>query len=81
MRRCLGFLYLADTPSRNASAALDAFNTDLFTFVNNSFSLRGASQSLGMVGRTVEAEEMQAAAEYAWRYADVPLPSACPQLA
>ena len=82
VRRCLGAVYLADTPHRNATAALEMYTRDLATFVNNSWSLVGAAQSLGMLGRKVEAAQMAAWAKIAWNHSDVPLPvSPCPQLA
>ena len=81
VRRCQGTLYLADTPIRNASKALEIFEHDLEKFVNNTWSLVGASQSYKMLGQKAEADKMEAWAKEAWKWSDVPLPaSACLQL-
>ena len=80
VRRCLGYVYL-HSEQRNATAALQLFLADLDTYVNNSRSLLGASQSLRLLGRESEAERMLAWADQAWRHADVPLNTTCPQLA
>lgn len=81
VRRCLGYALLANGPTQNATAALALFEDDLHTFVNNSWSLLGAAQSLRALNRSTEAAQMQAWATEAWKYADVPLVTPCHQLA
>lgn len=81
VRRCLGYALLAKGPTQNASAALALFEDDLRTFVNNSWSLLGAAQSLKTLNRETEAAQMQARATQAWKNADVPLTTPCHQLA
>ena len=82
-RACLGHALLqpAGGAPLNASEALEVFTADLRAYPENGWSLLGSSDALRALGRDAEAEAMRERALVAWQDADVPLVSACPQLA
>lgn len=81
-RHCLGAL-LASAPEAeggNATEALETFERDLTAFVENAWSLYGAAAAAEKMGKVEEAKQYKTRAGSAWRRADEPFVSPCPQL-
>eukprot|EP00656_Telonema_subtile_P040149 TRINITY_DN45213_c0_g1_i1.p1 TRINITY_DN45213_c0_g1~~TRINITY_DN45213_c0_g1_i1.p1 ORF type:complete len:244 (-),score=46.63 TRINITY_DN45213_c0_g1_i1:180-911(-) len=76
IRHCLGYLYL----KVDAQRALTVFHEALSVFPENARSLLGVSQALALLGQHAQSEGYAQRAVVAWRGADVPLSSSCPQL-
>eukprot|EP00567_Pseudictyota_dubia_P011335 CAMPEP_0197440608 /NCGR_PEP_ID=MMETSP1175-20131217/7060_1 /TAXON_ID=1003142 /ORGANISM="Triceratium dubium, Strain CCMP147" /LENGTH=669 /DNA_ID=CAMNT_0042970743 /DNA_START=90 /DNA_END=2099 /DNA_ORIENTATION=- len=80
-RQCLGVaLLLAPEPARDAPRALEVFRKDLEAFPENAWSLNGAADAMESLGRVEEAQAYREREKAAWRTADTPFDSPCPQL-
>lgn len=83
-RHCLGYILLEGThpmaAGRNVSKALQVFERDLQDFLENGWSLLGASRALRLLHRDKEAASLRERFNKAWQSADVPIESPCPQL-
>jgi len=74
VRHALGALLLADERYAEAEAV---YRADLARHPNNAWSLLGLQQSLGLQGKTAQADAMAEAVERAWVRADVQPVASC----
>lgn len=74
VRHALGALLLADGRHAEAEAV---YRADLVRHPNNAWSLLGLQQSLGLQGRTEEADALAAEVQRAWSRADVKPVASC----
>lgn len=74
VRHALGALLLAE--GRHAEAE-SVYRSDLARHPNNAWSLLGLQQSLGLQGRTAEADAMKGEVQAAWARADVKPVASC----